>query len=114
VYLAWIRLRDGRAASRTYSIKKWGAGKPSGSPSCTSPASGASFGDFMAAHMPTVLGEVSGTGIIQVDAAPVTLSLVNAGLENLNLSGRGNTQATLTLASSTDAIALMVQRLPPP
>jgi hypothetical protein len=25
VYLAWIRLRDGRAASTTYSINKWGA-----------------------------------------------------------------------------------------
>jgi len=24
VYLAWIRLHDGRAASTTYSIKKWG------------------------------------------------------------------------------------------
>lgn len=80
-----------------------------------------SQGDFIDSGMPTVYGQVSGQGIIDVAVAPVTLSLVSTSPENLNFSTANSTSAQLVVTDTTsetsaaasthrNRIALMIQR----
>lgn len=68
-----------------------------------------SQGDYCQAASPLVIGQVGRTCIIEVFAAPVTMSLVNSTLNTINLANLP-AHAWMTVEDSAGTMALQVER----
>ena len=70
-----------------------------------------SQGDFIRASTPLSTGQLSGIGIVDVTAAPVTLSLVNASSYGVQLANMPVNATLVVTDDSNGSIALQVERI---